>query len=175
MTEPALGRVPWAPRCLLKLEEFFCLSFYLFVCLILSLGVKCSETRDGGEVLPPVHLPPQARRCFRQLQAPISALQLFSSCPAPPQRQLGEAAGGGGSPPAQLLALAGSGEGCDMKEPWQARVAEEPPTHHSPPPGGLLAGSAHLGHRSHRPQSGVVVEKGCCLPALPGKGRRGGL
>lgn len=51
-----------------------------------------------------------------------NALQLFPSCPAPPQRQLGERLGVGSR--AQLLGSgAGTREGSDMKELGPARVA----------------------------------------------------
>lgn len=77
---------------------------------------------------PPPPIPGQGD-CFRLLQegtrAPrLHALQLFPSCPAPPQRQLGERLGAGSG--AQLLGSgAGTGEGGDMKEPGPAGVAGE--------------------------------------------------
>lgn len=62
MTDPALGRVPWAPRCLLKLEVF--LFVFLFVCLFdlesggQMLGDK-GQRRRLPPVLPPVHHHPK--------------------------------------------------------------------------------------------------------------------
>lgn len=54
--------------------------------------------------------------------SPPHALQLFPSCPAPPQRQLGERLGAESG--AQLLSSgAGTREGSDMKEPGPAGVA----------------------------------------------------
>ena len=78
---------------------------------------------------PPAPRPPGQGDCFRLLQegtrAPrLHALQLFPSCPAPPQRQLGERLRAGSG--AQLLGSgAGTGEGGDMKEPGPAGVAGE--------------------------------------------------
>lgn len=98
MTEPALGRVPWAPRCLLKLEVF---SFvFLFVCLILSLGVKCLETRDRGEgclrVLPPVHHHPKpgdASGSYKPPSLPCSCSPAAQPHPKDSWERLREGAG----------------------------------------------------------------------------------
>ena len=82
-----------------------------------------------------------SREGTRTPPPPPHALQLFPSCPAPPQRQLGERLGAESG--AQLLSSgAGTGEG-DMKEPGPAGVAGG-----GNPPAVASAGSAHLAHRS---------------------------
>lgn len=92
----------------------------------------------GPELLPAVAEPPPP--------CPAAVLQL----PSPTPRTAGRGCGRGREP-GQLLALPGSGEGCDIKEPTgQGSGGNRPPP--TTPPGGLLAGSEHLGHRSCRPR-----------------------
>ena len=72
-----------------------------------------------------------SREGTRTPPPPPHALQLFPSCPAPPQRQLGERLGAESG--AQLLSSgAGTGEG-DMKEPGPAGEPSHPLSSPSPP------------------------------------------
>lgn len=78
---------------------------------------------------------PWARRLLPAVaggtRVPPPTLQLFPSCPAPPQRQLGERLGGERGAAARLRA--GTGEGSDMKELGPAGVAGSGNPRWSPP------------------------------------------
>lgn len=86
-------------------------------------------------------------------------LQLFPSCPAPPQRQLGERLGGERGAAARLRA--GTGEGSDLKELGPAGVAGSGNPRWSPPP-------------HPRPRTSGPQELGP-LPAPPAPRRWGGV
>lgn len=157
MAESPSSQGALGPQVSCEAGRGFCVFCFFF--LILSLGVKCSGTR-GGATDCPGPCPQTSSLRGEMLLAvaspapcPAAVLQLPSPTP--------KTAGRGcrrGREPAQLLALAGSGEGCDMKEPGQTRVAEEPPPHLSPPPGGLLA-ALH------------IWATGAAAPGLWGEGR----
>lgn len=124
----------------------------------------------------PLH-PAWARRLFPAVAgghsnyppSPPHALQLFPSCPAPPQRQLGERLGAESG--AQLLSSgAGTREGSDMKEPGPAGVAGggNPP---AVPPCGLRTSGPQEPSVGWGRRAPLLTP----CPALPGKGRSDGL